>query len=104
VERWSGDIDPDGLSGHFATGASNNIAQYSNPQVDRLLDAARTTHDQAMRGAAYRQVQQLLFEDQPVVIYAQSFQAAVARTSVQDFPQTFNGYGGSRDFDTVWKK
>ena len=71
--------------------------------MDRLLDAARATHDQAKRGAAYRQVQQLLFEDQPVVIYAQPFQASVARTSVQDYPQTFNGFGGSRDFDTVWK-
>jgi peptide/nickel transport system substrate-binding protein len=103
VLGWSGGLDPSGLAALFATGAGANYALYSNPQVDRLLAAARETADRTQRAAAYRQVQQLLFEDQPVVVLAQAGQATVARTSVQNYPQTYNGFGGARDFDAVWK-
>src|SRR5437764_1475669 len=54
---WSGRIDPDGNSYVFfiCKGPQNNPA-YCNPEVDRLLDEARTVADLAGRKAAYQKV------------------------------------------------
>jgi peptide/nickel transport system substrate-binding protein len=100
---WSGDVDPDTLYALFHTGAGFNYPRYSNPQVDRLLDDGRQTIDRARRAEAYKQVQRLLYEDQPMLIYFNAPQISTVRKSVQNYPQTFNGYWGSRDYDKVWK-
>ncbi|MBL0405809.1 ABC transporter substrate-binding protein [Microvirga aerilata] len=44
----------------FRTGGSTNVFKYSDPEVDGLLDQARTLQDQAARKAAYDKVQQKL--------------------------------------------
>lgn len=43
----------------------SNAAGYSNSEVDRLFDEARTTVEQSARGDVYRQVQEELVEDLP---------------------------------------
>ena len=40
---------------------------YSNPDVDRLLDAGIATSDQRERARIYRDLQLLLADDQPVL-------------------------------------
>jgi len=61
---WSGRIDPDGNTyAWFHTGGSFNDGQYSNPQVDSLLDQARAASDQGMRKTLYDQAQQMLVQD-----------------------------------------
>ncbi len=42
-----------------------NLVKYRNPRVDELLEAGRTTLDQAKRKQAYDGIQQALHEDQP---------------------------------------
>ena len=42
-----------------------NFAGYANPEVDRLLEEARKTFDQAKRKEAYGKIHHLLYEEQP---------------------------------------
>ncbi|MDJ0388234.1 ABC transporter substrate-binding protein [Roseomonas sp. E05] len=57
MSAWSGRIDPDGNTWAFlhSRGASND-GRYANPEVDRLLDAARAEMDEGKRRALYDQV------------------------------------------------
>lgn len=53
---WSGRTDPDGNFFTFTrTGGGQNDGRYSNPEVDRLLDAARTELDLEKRKDLYAQ-------------------------------------------------
>ena len=54
---WSGRTDPDGNIFTFTrTGGGQNDGRYSNPEVDRLLDAARVELDIEKRRDLYAQV------------------------------------------------
>lgn len=57
---WSGRVDPDGNSWSFMhSGAPGNDGRYSNPEVDRLLDAARLEPDPDKRRQLYAQTWQI---------------------------------------------
>jgi peptide/nickel transport system substrate-binding protein len=65
---WSGRVDPDGNIYNFLhTGAPLNIAGYSDPKVDELLDEARSITDQEERQDLYSQVIKTAAEDQPIL-------------------------------------
>ena len=49
------------------TDAYSNPSGYADPEVDRLLDAARQEADPALRAALYRELQGLLVENPPMV-------------------------------------
>jgi peptide/nickel transport system substrate-binding protein len=100
---WSGDVDADTIYTLFSTGLANNFAKYSNPEVDKLLNDGRATNDLAKRGEIYRQVVKILNQDQPFIVYYNNPQITTVRKSVQSFPQTYNGFWGTRDFEKVWK-
>ncbi len=99
----SGDIDPDTIYSLYATGAGMNLAKYSNPQLDRLLNEGRTTLEQGKRADVYKQAQKLIFEEQPYIVYFNAPQIATVRKVVQNYPNTYNGYWGTRDYERVWK-
>ncbi len=65
---WSGGVETDVRqmfhSSQIAEGADNFI-HYVNPEVDRLIDLARSTVDEEKRMPLWRQVHRLLHEDQP---------------------------------------
>ncbi len=53
---WSGRTDPDGnIHAFMHTRGGQNDGKYSNPEVDRLLDAARVEGDMEKRRDLYRQ-------------------------------------------------
>ncbi|MFT8244540.1 ABC transporter substrate-binding protein [Roseomonas sp. BN140053] len=59
---WSGRPDPDGNVWAFThSQGPQNDGRYSNPEVDRLLDAARVESDLEKRRAIYAQVWQTAF-------------------------------------------
>ena len=65
---WSGRIDPDlNIYDFMTTGGDFNDSGYSNPEVDRLLDEARTVSDEGRRKELYDQVMEILHEDVPYV-------------------------------------
>jgi peptide/nickel transport system substrate-binding protein len=54
---WSGRVDPDGNTWTFIhSQGPQNDGKYSNPEVDRLLDAAREESDPEKRKALYAQM------------------------------------------------
>ena len=61
----------------FRTGGSTNVFKYSNPELDKLLDAARQMTDVAQRRAAYATVQATLACQGPAahIAYGQLFTA-----------------------------
>ncbi len=68
--RWiGGNEDPDIFRYAFATFSfpprGANRGRYSNPEVDRLLEAAAAESSQEQRKAAYDRVQQILANDLP---------------------------------------
>jgi peptide/nickel transport system substrate-binding protein len=65
---WSGRIDPDlNIYDFMRTDGDFNDSGYSNPEVDRLLNQARTEGDQDRRKELYDQVMEILHEDVPYV-------------------------------------
>ncbi len=65
---WSGRVDPDGNIHQFmTTDGGINDSGYSDPEVDRLLNAARQTNDDAERKALYAEARGLLNKDLPIV-------------------------------------
>ena len=83
---WSGRVDPDGNIHAFVTckGALND-GHYCNPEVDKLLNEARTVPDTAKRKAIYDQAQTILQDELPGVYnYYQPWPFALAK-KVQGF-------------------
>ena len=65
---WSGRVDPDGNIHQFVTTDGGiNDSGYSNPEVDRLLNEARTSTDPDARLASYNAAREILNEDAPLI-------------------------------------
>ncbi|MCU4651210.1 ABC transporter substrate-binding protein [Roseibacterium sp. SDUM158016] len=62
-----------------------NSGYYSNPEVDALLEEARTATDQDRRAELYRQMQVIVQEDAPWVFVANWVQNAVTNDRVENF-------------------
>jgi peptide/nickel transport system substrate-binding protein len=58
---------------------NNTLWHYKNPEVDKVLDAARATTDQALQAKLYGQFQEMVLDDPPgSVIYVQNFACGVS--------------------------
>jgi peptide/nickel transport system substrate-binding protein len=67
---WSGRTDPDGNIFSFTrTGGGQNDGRYSNAEVDKLLDEARTELDMAKRQALYARAVRIAYGDDVHRIY-----------------------------------
>jgi len=83
--------DPDTLpylalrTGAFPDDGGFNSGYYSNPEVDKLLEAARKSTDQAERARLYKQMQEIVHEDAPWAFIANWKQNALTTSRVQDF-------------------
>ena len=62
-----------------------NSGYYSNPKVDELLEAARTSSDRATRAQFYQEIEALVHEDAPWIFVASAKQQVVRRKAVQNF-------------------
>ncbi len=58
--------DPD-KTAEYTTQGVNNHYGYSNPEVDRMMVAARQTIDKQKRVALYHKIQELIYQDVPVL-------------------------------------
>lgn len=83
---WSGRPDPDGnLYSWFHTGGGNNDMQYSNAQVDKLLEDARTVSEQDKRVADYQQATQLILQDASYVFMYHGVVVQASTTNIKNF-------------------
>ena len=69
--QWVGVTDPDMLRRAFHSTqvppSGFNRTFYKNPEVDRLIDAASTSLDDADRSRLYRDAQRLIADDAPYI-------------------------------------
>lgn len=83
--------DPDTLpyltlrSGAMPDKGGFNSGYYANPEVDRLLEQARTATDRDVRAGLYRRMQAIVHEDAPWAFIAHWKQNAVTSSRVQGF-------------------
>ncbi|KKB13314.1 peptide ABC transporter substrate-binding protein [Devosia geojensis] len=100
---WLNIVDPDRLMfAQLTTDGSTNWGGYSNPQVDALLQEARSTLDQPARAEAYQQAATILAEELPYfIVSAQGYQLFYAKdlpVEVQATPRgNFRGLIGFTD-------
>ncbi len=98
---WSGRIDPDGNTfAQFHTGGSFNDGLYSNPQVDQLLEQARSQSDQSKRKPLYQEAQRTLVEDGAYVFLYNPVVAQISSKKVQNFTLVPDGMNRLAE---VWK-
>ena len=65
---WSGRVDPDGNIYNFLhTGGPLNISGGSDPEIDKLLDQARLTDDQAERKKLYSEITEKAAEQRQII-------------------------------------
>jgi len=83
---WSGRIDPDGNIHQFVTSKGNqNDGKYSNAEVDKLLDEARTIYEPAERKKRYDAAQKMLQDELPLIyLYNQTVFFAL-RSNIEGF-------------------
>jgi len=67
------------------TGAPVNSGRYSNPEVDKLIDAARAEPDQSKRAVLYKAMQDKIADDAPWVFVCNWKQNAVSSAAVKGF-------------------
>lgn len=83
--------DPDTLpylalrSGAWPDKGGFNSGYYANPEVDKLLEAARTATDQDERARLYKEMQVIVQDDAPWVFVANWKQNAVTSDRVENF-------------------
>lgn len=78
VLGWTDTFDPDHVSSTFRTGGQYNLSNFSDPEVDALIDAAAAERDPARRKELYDRLQVLFQERVPAVfLYYPNMLAAV---------------------------
>ncbi len=85
---WVGDYpDPEPyLRPLFHSDGSANYTAYSNPAVDRLLDAAQIEQDPALRHSLYQRAEATIIADAPCVPLFEKTQAILLRPCWQGIP------------------
>jgi ABC-type transport system substrate-binding protein len=66
---WTADIpDPDNFfCPLFSSDAASNFTRYGNPDVDRIIQEARSLLDPLQRAQAYTRLEQTILEDSPII-------------------------------------
>jgi peptide/nickel transport system substrate-binding protein len=79
---WSGRVDPDGnIATFLTTKGGQNVSGYSNTEVDRLIEEARSTSDEAKRRELYGQLLTRVRQDAPLIyLYRQKNLTGVLAT------------------------
>jgi peptide/nickel transport system substrate-binding protein len=74
---------------------SSNPSHYSNPEVDRLLEAAAVEIDESRRRESFRNFQRLVNKDVVSVMLGTFPRIVVAATKVKDYATTAEALRGS---------
>ena len=87
---WTDTFDPDHLSSTFQTGGQYNLTNYSNEEVDQLIEDAGSARDPEVRKELYDELQVLLQQEVPAVfLYYPNMLAAVNNRLVNADPSIF---------------
>ncbi len=85
-------VDPDDfLYNNYHSGMPINVQKYKNPTMDKLLDKAKATPEQAKRQQLYHQIQQLSMQDMPIVPLVNGWLLFAYTDKLQGFQPTRTG-------------
>ena len=84
---WCADYpDPENFADTlFHTGAEMNKGNYSNPEVDRILEEARVEPDVTRRIELYQQAEQMIVDDAPALFLSHSESYELVKPYVQGY-------------------
>ncbi|NOT05485.1 MAG: peptide ABC transporter substrate-binding protein [Anaerolineales bacterium] len=84
---WCADYpDPENFADIlFHTGSTQNSGGYSNPALDALLEQARVEQDVTKRIALYKQAEQMLVDDAPVLFTTHSLSYQLVKPYVKGY-------------------
>jgi peptide/nickel transport system substrate-binding protein len=102
--QWSGRPDPDGNTFQFfktQQGSGLNLAGYSNPKADEILDKSRETSDQGERKKRYSDLVKILQEDVPWIFILHPIEPKAFSPKVQNYDPVPDGMMRFKD---VWLK
>jgi peptide/nickel transport system substrate-binding protein len=92
--------DPDvQMYANFHTGSPANLSNYSNPELDKLLEHARTTADPAQRTEDYCAVSRLINQEATWFWTFQNTYYAISSAKLKGLPKM---YSGVIDVSNVW--
>lgn len=89
-QGWCADYpDPENfIDVLFHSQAQQNLGHYSNPELDALLEAARTERDVNRRIQLYQQAEELLIWDAPAIFLRHSISYVLVKPYVQGYTLT----------------
>jgi len=100
---WGTGTDPSTLENLWKTGESRNYGGYSNKRVDELFALGQKEYDQTKRAEYYREIDQILWEDQPYTwLYSRSAFYAFNKKLRGYMFSPRGPYHYSPGFDSVW--
>ena len=93
---WGSPFDPDDHTYKvFTTDAGDNYTGYSNPEIDRILTAARSTSDDAERQELYHKFQEAMTVNMPYSFLAYVDADYVMKSQIRGItPETVLGHHG----------
>ena len=92
--RWVGLIDPDIYRDAFHSGQfppGKNRGYYQNPALDKLLDEGAKIEDMGKRIAHYKQIQEKIMNDMPILPLWYRTQVSVVHKRIKNYQPTMNG-------------
>src|SRR5215217_3312196 len=94
-------VDPNTLIlSNFKTGESGNFVNYSNPEVDKLIEQGIAATDQEERAGIYQDIQKILLDDLPWISLFVANQYEAMKSNVQGYVHIPTGSNAS--FRTTW--
>jgi peptide/nickel transport system substrate-binding protein len=94
-------VDPNTLIlPNFKSGESGNFVNYSNPEVDALIEQGIATTDQEERATIYQEIQTILLEDLPWINLFVANQYEAMKTNVKGYVHIPTG--SNIAFRTTW--
>jgi peptide/nickel transport system substrate-binding protein len=100
ILAWTTPAEPDPYSVWHSDNAKDgglNFVRYRNPELDRLVDAARRTLDREARRKMYWRVQEILHEDQPYCFLYVPMSLPIVAARVQGIDPAPAGIGYNSD-------
>lgn len=87
---WCADYpDPENFADVlFHSGNSNNLSNYSNPDLDKLLEDARVEQDTEKRIQMYQQAEQIIVDDAPALFTTHSLSYQVVKPYIKGYVLT----------------
>ena len=96
--------DPNAIENRIGSNGSLNISKYANPEIDELLKQGIAVSDKAERGEVYKQIQEILKRDLPMVIVTDEIYSYPIKATIHNHPlsQEKSTTLGTNEFSEVW--